>query len=153
MRAIVPVAGPGTRLRPHTYTAPKVLLHVAGKPILGHILDELVALSLRDITLVVGYMGERVRAYVESHYPRLRVRYVEQSETLGLGHAIWLSRSTVESPDEPVLIVLGDTIFQADLRPVLGSEVSMIGVKEVEDPRRFGIVEIKDGFIDRKSVV
>jgi len=147
MRAIVPVAGIGTRLRPHTHTAPKVLLHVAGKPLLGHILDELVGLNLRDVTFVVGYMGEMVRAYVESEYPQLAAQYVEQEERLGLGHAIWLARSTVADPDEPVLIILGDTLFRADLQPVLRSEVSMIGVKEVSNPRRFGIVELKRGFI------
>jgi len=149
MRAIIPVAGMGTRLRPHTYTAPKVLLHVAGKPILGHILDELVALDLTTITFVVGYMGESIREYVRSAYPQIEADYAEQEETLGLGHAIWLARTTVADPDEPVLIVLGDTLFRADLRPVLRSEYSMIGVKKVGDPRRFGIVEIEDGFITR----
>ncbi len=147
MRAIVPVAGTGTRLRPHTHTAPKVLLHVAGKPILGHILDELVALGVRRITFVVGYMGDMVRAYVQSAYPQLEAAYVEQEERLGLGHAIWLSKSTVPDPSEPVLIILGDTIFRADLAPVLKSEVSMIGVKEVDNPHRFGIVDLEGGFI------
>lgn len=143
MRAIVPVAGTGTRLRPHTHSAPKVLLHVAGKPILGHILDELVALGIDRITFVVGYMGDMVRSYVQSTYPQLRADYVEQEERRGLGHAIWLSSKTVDDPDESLLIILGDTIFQADLAPVLKSDVSMLGVKEVENPRRFGIVELE----------
>jgi len=142
MRAIIPVAGQGTRLRPHTHTVPKVLLHVAGKPILGHILDEMVAVGAREVTFVVGWMGEMVRAYVEKTYKQLDAQYVEQQEMLGLGHAIWLARTTMSDPAEPVLIVLGDTLFQADLRPVLQSSVSMIGVREVSDPRRFGIVEL-----------
>lgn len=149
MRAIVPVAGQGTRLRPHTHTAPKVLLHVAGKPLLGHILDELVALDLLQVTFVVGYMGERVRDYVDRDYPQLAAEYVEQEETLGLGHAIWIARGTIAAPDEPALIILGDTLFRVDLRPVVSSDVSMIGVKEVDDPRRFGIVELDDGYITR----
>jgi len=147
MRAIVPVAGQGTRLRPHTHTAPKVLLHVAGKPMLGHILDELVALDVRDVTFVVGYMGEMVRDYVAANYPQLRSQYVEQEEMLGLGHAIWLARTTITDPGEPVLIILGDTLFRADLRTVIQSNVSRIGVKEVADPRRFGIVELEGEFI------
>jgi glucose-1-phosphate thymidylyltransferase len=147
MRAIIPVAGQGTRLRPHTHTTPKVLLHVAGKPMLGHILDELVAIGVRQATFVVGYMGEMIRAFVETNYPPLHAQYVEQQELLGLGHAIWLARTTASGPDEPVLIILGDTLFDANLRKVLRSKVSMIGVKAVDDPRRFGIVELKGGFI------
>jgi len=147
MRAIIPVAGQGTRLRPHTHTSPKVLLHVAGKPMLGHILDELVAIGVRQATFIVGYMGEMVHAFVEANYPQLHAQYVEQEETLGLGHAIWLARATTTGPDEPVLIILGDTLFDANLRAVLRSKVSMIGVKAVDDPRRFGIVELKGGFI------
>ena len=149
MRAIIPVAGLGARLRPHTHTAPKVLLHVAGKPMLGHILDELVSVGISHVTFVVGYMGEMIRVYVETHYPRLQAQYVEQKETLGLGHAIWLSGQESTNPDGPVLIILGDTLFRADLRPVLKSDVSMIGVKAVEDPRRFGIVEMEGDFISR----
>ena len=147
MRAIIPVAGQGTRLRPHTYTVPKVLLHVAGKPMIGHILDELVAIGLKHVTFVVGTMGEMVEAYVKSAYPELTSEYVHQQEMLGLGHAIWLTRTTIAEPNRPVLIILGDTLFRADLKSVLKSDVSMIGVKEVSDPRRFGIVELEGGFI------
>jgi glucose-1-phosphate thymidylyltransferase len=137
--AVIPVAGVGTRLRPHTHTQPKVLLHVAGKPILSHILDDLPALGIREAVLVVGYMGELIQSYVGSRYRDLRVHYAEQPERLGLGHAVYLARPHVG--DRPVLIILGDTIFEADLKRVLGGGVNSIGVKEVEDPRRFGIVE------------
>ena len=149
MQALIPVAGSGTRLRPHTHTAPKVLIQVAGKPMLGHILDDLVALDVTRITFVVGFLGDRIKSYVAGQYPRIEAQYVEQPEQLGLGHAIWLTRETVVRPDEPVLIVLGDTIFRADLRPVLESDISLIGVKEVDDPRRFGIVELENGYIRR----
>jgi glucose-1-phosphate thymidylyltransferase len=137
--AVVPVAGVGTRLRPHTHTLPKVLLHVAGKPILAHILDDLVRLKVREVVLIVGYMGELVRDYVDRHYRHLEVRYVEQEERLGLGHAVSLAEPFAD--DRPLLIILGDTIFEADLERVLAAGVSSIGVKPVEDPRRFGIVE------------
>lgn len=147
MRAVIPVAGQGTRLKPHTHTVPKVLIQVAGKPILGHILDQIRALKIKDLTLVVGYMGDKVREYVEQNF-RFRVSYVEQRERKGLGHAIHLCRETVD-PDEPLLIIYGDTIFSADLSRLEGSRCSLVGVKEVEDPRRFGVVEVKRNRIVR----
>jgi len=137
--AIIPVAGVGTRLRPHTHTLPKVLLHVAGKPILAHILDDLPGLGIQEAVMIVGYMGELVRDYVVRNYPGLKAHFVEQPERLGLGHAVSLAAPHVN--DRPVLIILGDTIFEADLRGVLAGPTHGIGVKAVEDPRRFGIVE------------
>ena len=138
MRAIIPVAGVGSRLRPHTYTLPKVLLNVAGKPILGHILDTLVAEGVDQVTFIVGYMGDLVEEYVRASYD-LDARFVEQESREGLGHAIWLAREDLQ--EEPVLIILGDTIFDVDLKPVLQGESSALGVRRVEDPRRFGVVE------------
>jgi glucose-1-phosphate thymidylyltransferase len=137
--AVIPVAGAGTRLRPHTHTQPKVLLHVAGKPILAHILDDLPGLGIRRAVLIVGYMGDQVREYVGSHYPDLEVAYVEQPERLGLGHAVSLAEPY--AGDGRLLVILGDTIFEADLAGVLAGGVDSIGVKAVGDPRRFGIVE------------
>jgi glucose-1-phosphate thymidylyltransferase len=146
--AIIPVAGVGTRLRPHTHTLPKVLLHVAGKPILAHILDDLLALGIEHAVLIVGYMGDLVRDYVGSHYQGLKVDYVEQPERLGLGHAVSLAQPF--AGDQPILIILGDTIFEADLKKVLSGGVDSIGVKAVDDPRRFGIVEVgADGKVTR----
>ena len=137
--AVIPVAGVGTRLRPHTHTLPKALLHVAGKPILAHILDDLPGLGIRRAVLIVGYMGDRVREYVDTHYQNLEVTYVQQTEPMGLGHAVSLAAPFAD--DGRVLIILGDTIFEVDLKPVLAGGVNSIGVKEVQDPRRFGIVE------------
>src|SRR5215470_7498068 len=130
--AVIPVAGVGTRLRPHTHTLPKVLLHVAGKPILAHILDDLPALGIHEAVLIVGYMGELIEDYVGEHYQNLKVHYVNQPERLGLGHAVSLAAPYVN--DRPVLIILGDTIFEADLRGVLNGSRNSIGVKAVEDP-------------------
>ncbi len=147
--AVIPVAGVGSRLRPHTHTVPKALINVAGKAMVAHILDELIALGVEEYVLVVGYMGERVREYVDAHYPGLKVTYVPQPERKGLGHAIHLTREAVG--DRNALIVLGDTIFRVDFKGVLDKPVSQIGVKEVEDPRRFGIVEM-DGDLVRRFV-
>ncbi len=146
MRAIIPVAGYGTRLRPHTYSLPKVLLNVAGKPILGHILDTLLAQNISDATIVIGYMGDKIREYVQQNYD-LNVTFVLQDEPLGLGHSIWCARDTIG--EDPVFIILGDTIFDVDLAPVLQSSRSLLGVKEVEDPRRFGVVESLNNRVSR----
>jgi glucose-1-phosphate thymidylyltransferase len=145
MRAIIPVAGVGTRLRPHTYTLPKVLLNVAGKPILGHILDALQTQNINQATIVVGYMGDLVEEYVRSNYS-MDVEFVEQEERLGLGHSIWIARETF-TPEEPLLIILGDTIFDVDLSLATKSPCSTLGVKTVEDPRRFGVVETVNNII------
>lgn len=141
MKAIIPAAGIGTRLRPHTHTMPKVLMQVAGKPIIGHILDALIQLGIDEVTIITGYMGDRVREYLKKKYAKLKVNYVEQEERRGLGHAVYLS-AKYHSINEPVLIILGDTIFKADLRNVVGKKETYIGVKEVDDPKRFGIVEL-----------
>ena len=149
MKAIIPVAGIGTRLRPHTHTAPKALIQVAGKPILGHILDELKPIGISEVVLVTGYMGDRVKDYVEEAHNDLDATYVDQEERKGLGHAIYLTADSID--DEPVLIVLGDTIVTADFSSFVGGERTLIGVKEVDDPSRFGIVEVEDGEV--KSLV
>ncbi len=147
MRAIIPVAGIGTRLRPHTYAIPKVLLNVAGKPILYHILDRILHEGVNEATIVIGHMGEMIRKHLLRAYPGYRFDFVEQEETLGLGHAIYLARRTMGT--DPVLIILGDTIFDVDLGPVLRSPTSSIGVKMVENPRRFGVAETTNGYVSR----
>lgn len=142
--AVVPVAGAGTRLRPHTHTYPKVLLTVGDKPIIGHILDDLHAAGIKKICMVIGYLGDKIRDYVARHYSHLDVTCVEQTEQRGLGHAIWLTRRCVTGP---VLVMLGDTILDADLSKFMKSKDDCIAVKEVADPRRFGVVETKGGYI------
>lgn len=147
MRAIIPVAGVGSRLRPHTYALPKVLLNVAGKPILHHILDKISGEGIHEATIVIGHMGEMIREHIVKAYPDFRFDFIEQEERRGLGHAIYIAKHTIDS--EPILIILGDTIFDVDLRPVVGSSTSSLGVKTVDNPRRFGVAEMKDGYISK----
>jgi len=144
MKAIIPVAGEGTRLRPHTYTTPKVLIYVAGKPILGHILDSLTAVGVDEVVLIVGNRGDQVTRYVNEHFD-LKVHPVQQPKRLGLGHALYLARDHMQ--DGPALIALGDTVFNCSFDGVFDGETSSMGVKEVEDPRRFGVVEMENDFI------
>lgn len=143
--AVIPVAGAGTRLRPHTHTTPKALLEVAGKPILAHILDQVSLAKPERVVLVVGpgSHGRRIRQYAEGRTD-LRIECVVQAEPLGLGHAVAQARDAVGKA--PVLIVLGDTIALAPLDRFT-ADGSMVGVREVEDPRRFGVAVVRDGRI------
>jgi glucose-1-phosphate thymidylyltransferase len=144
MNAIIPVAGRGKRLRPHTHTQPKVLMNVAGKPILAYILDDLRDLGVEEITLVVGHLAEKVEEFVRERYP-FRAHFVRQEEPLGNGHAIYVAREHLAGP---TLIVFGDTIVQGDLRAAVRLPHSAIGVNRVADPRAFGVVELDgDGFV------
>ncbi len=149
MKVIIPVAGIGKRLKPHTYSQPKVLMHVAGKPILGHILDEIQKLKLREVIFITGQMGDMIKKYVDKNY-HFKSHFVEQEEQLGLGHAIYLARTHMDS--EPVLIILGDTVFHADFKKVLRDKKSAIGVKAVSDPRRFGVVQVGKGGSIRRLI-
>ena len=133
LRAILPLAGIGSRLRPHTHTLPKSLVPVAGKPILGHILDRLIPVGVSEVVLIVGQMGDMIVDYVSENY-NFVVRVVNQEERRGLGHAVYLSREHVD-PAEPVLSVLGDTLVEAEVAAVVRSPRSVVGVREVTIPK------------------
>ncbi len=146
MKVIIPVAGLGTRLRPHTYSKPKPLVHVGGKPVLGHILDQLKTLPVEEIIFITGYLGYQIEEYVRANYD-FPVRFVEQTELKGQAHAIHLA---AEAIDQPVMIVFVDTIIKADLMAMVEStDDGVLFVREVKDPRRFGVAVITDGFISR----
>ncbi len=148
MKAIIPVAGAGTKLRPHTYTQPKALIPLAGKTILSIIIDQLEKGGIHDFIFIVGYLGDKIQDYVQDKYPALTTHFVQQSERHGIGHAIYLTRDLVG--DDEITIVLGDSICEYDLNEVLQSKHSVLGVKRVDDPRDFGVAEIADnGFISR----
>lgn len=143
MKAIIPVAGAGTKLRPLTYTQPKALIPIAGKTILSVIVDQLVDAGVTDFVFVIGYLGEKIQHYVEKHYPNLNYTIVAQNDRRGTGHAIWLTKDAINI-DEEVIIVLGDTVCDYNVKDVLNSSTSQIGVKKVDDPRSFGVAELSD---------
>ncbi|MBI4810913.1 MAG: nucleotidyl transferase, partial [Ignavibacteriales bacterium] len=118
----------------------------AGKPIIGHILDKIVDDGFDEATIIVGQMGDKIRDYVESHF-KIQFDFDEQAEPKGLEHAISHAASTFST--EPILIILGDTIFDVNLKPVVKETYTSLGVKQVDDPRRFGVVEMKDGFVSK----
>lgn len=140
MKIVIPAAGQGIRLRPHTHTLPKVMLPVAGRPIIGHILADVARLGPDEVRLVVGYRGDTIERYAERAFPYLPVRIVWQKEQLGLGHAV-LQALDPGDHDE-VLVVLGDTVFDVDYARVVAQKEHVLGVRSVPDPERFGIVEL-----------
>jgi len=149
MKVVIPVAGIGTKLRPHTHTQPKALVPVAGKPILAHIVDYLAAAGHNDFVFIIGYLGDKIENFITERYPKMKSAFIVQEPREGTGHAIWLARHYVKH-EEPILIILGDTIIEFDIKAVTSSPHSMLGVKKVEDPRSFGVAEINDkGFITR----
>lgn len=142
MKVIIPVAGAGTKLRPLTYTQPKALIPIAGKTILSVIVDQLIDAGVDDFVFVIGYLGEKIQHYIAKTYPKLKYTLVTQNDRRGTGHAIWLTRDAVK--DDEVMIVLGDTICDYDVKAVLNSKISQIGVRKVDDPRSFGVAELGD---------
>jgi glucose-1-phosphate thymidylyltransferase len=147
MKAIIPVAGAGTKLRPHTYTQPKALIPIAGKTILSFIVDQLHDAGIQEFIFIVGHLGEKIQDYVQQTYPSLTTHFVYQNERQGTGHAIELTKNIVG--DDEVFVVLGDTICEYDIQEVLQSPFSMLGVKKVDDPRNFGVATLdEEGFIE-----
>ncbi|HAY34118.1 MAG TPA: sugar phosphate nucleotidyltransferase [Ignavibacteria bacterium] len=150
MKVIIPVAGFGTRLRPHTLTKPKVLLNVGGKPMIFYIIDQLIKDKIASsIILITGFLGEKIREYLDNAFD-FKFDYIVQEEAKGLGHAVHCAKPVFKNKNEECLIILGDTLFDVDLKKLINSNDSVIGVKKVDDPRRFGVVEKNDnGFIKR----
>jgi glucose-1-phosphate thymidylyltransferase len=140
MKAVIPLAGKGTRLRPHTYLTPKPLLRVGGKPVMSYILDDLQALGIEEIVFVIGYLGDVVKDYMAAEYPKIRPEYVVQEVQDGTAGAVKLVEPFI---DEEVLILFVDTLFEADLSMARSLDPAWSGViwaKEVEDYQRFGVI-------------
>lgn len=149
MKVVIPVAGAGMRLRPHTYTQPKPLMPVAGKPIIRFIVDKLVEAGLTEFVFIIGHLGEKIRDFIEKNYPQLHTEFVYQASREGSAHAISTARETIEDEDE-IIIAFGDTIFDMDLKYVLDCPYSCLGVKKVKDPRDFGVAETDENeFVTR----
>lgn len=147
MHAIIPAAGIGTRLRPQTWSVPKPLLEVAGKPILAHIMDDLIGSGVDHATLVVGYLGDEIVSWAGKTYPNLELDFVFQERMDGLASAVNLAEPFAD--DGRTLVVLGDTLFTADLRGAASAPKNMLAVMEVADPSRFGVVIMNGDHVSR----
>ncbi len=148
MKAIIPMAGKGTRLRPLTHSTPKALLRVGAKPILGHIIDNLATVGVDHLVIIISADAADIPSYISSTYPNLGLDTVIQEQKLGLGHAISLAEPYARG--DSVIIMYGDTIIDGDMSGLVDPSVDgVIAVKAVEDPRRFGVVNTSGGFITR----
>ncbi|MES2379662.1 MAG: sugar phosphate nucleotidyltransferase [Bacteroidota bacterium] len=150
MKAVIPVAGIGTRLRPHTHTQPKALIPIAGKPILAHIVDSLIDAGINDFVFIIGYLGDKIEEYIQKNYPKITANFIIQTTGKGVGHAIWLAKENILKDEDEILIVFGDTIADVDLKKIIAEPYNQLGIKKVDDPRQFGVAEVnKEGFITK----
>jgi glucose-1-phosphate thymidylyltransferase len=146
LKIVIPMAGFGKRLRPHTWSRPKQLLGLAGKAVIEHVLDTFETLpedTQAEYVFIVGYLGDKIKEFMAAEHPNVKVDFVVQEEMKGQSHAIYLAKDYV---DGPMIMVFADTLIETDLS-FLDKEKSDIvaWVKPVPDPRRFGVAELGDG--------
>jgi glucose-1-phosphate thymidylyltransferase len=144
MKAVIPVAGIGTRLKPHTLTLPKPLLQIGGRTIIDYLLQPIAELDPDEVVFVIGYKGDMIKQHVRKNYA-FKSTFIRQDKLLGLGYALHVALS--EAVDGPLLILLGDTIVEGDLNRFVKAGKYTLGLHQVADPRRFGIAEVADGAI------
>ena len=151
LKIIIPMAGWGTRMRPHTWSKPKPLVSVAGKASLDHLLDMFKSLPAEmqvDVIYIIGpFLGEQIPPYIQENYPALQAHYIVQEEMKGQSHALWLARHLLHGP---TIMVFSDTLLETDFSFLAQEQCDGVAwVKAVPDPRRFGVAEIRDGSISR----
>ncbi len=147
MQVVIPLAGKGTRLRPHTHRTPKPMLKVAGRPVMDWVMDRLEGLDVEELIFITGHLKEQVEEYARKRYP-WPSRFIEQKVQDGTAGAVNLARPHIHGP---MLIVFVDTVFEADLTLINRTDADgIIWAKEVEDYQRFGVVVTDDkGFMTR----
>jgi glucose-1-phosphate thymidylyltransferase len=151
LKIVIPMAGLGTRLRPHTWSKPKQLVGVAGKTVLDHVLASFSTLpdpQNFELIHIVGYLGEQIEAYVRENYPQMKSHFVVQEDPRGQSHAIYLAREHLRGP---MLMVFADTLIETDLGFLANETADAVAwVKQVEDPRRFGAALLNEhGWVTR----
>lgn len=145
LKVIIPVAGKGTRLRPHTLLIPKTLINVADRKIIDYIMDMLKDIEVEEHIFIIGYLGELIEEYIKKAYPNINKRFIIQDNPKGLAHAISLTKDYL-SPSDKILIILGDLIFFVDIKNAIQSTSDgehKIGVMNVEDPHKYGVVVLE----------
>ncbi len=147
LKIVIPMAGWGTRMRPHTWSKPKPLVSVGGKTALDHLMNMFLSVPNSNVeyVFIVGpYLGElQIPAYMKEHYPEVRARCVVQSEMKGQSHALWLARPYLTGP---MIVCFSDTLIETDFSFLADETADCVAwVKPVPDPRRFGVVELDSG--------
>lgn len=147
MQVIIPLAGKGTRVRPHSHLVPKPMLKVAGRPVMDWVMDRIKGLDVSEIIFITGHLKEQVEAYATGRYG-VPCRYIEQQVQDGTAGAVNLARPFVH---EPILVIFVDTVFEADLTLINRATADgIIWAKEVEDYQRFGVVVTDaDGYMTK----
>ena len=152
-KIVIPMAGWGTRMRPHTYSKPKPLVSVAGKTTLEHLLDMFKTMpnpeNIEYVFIVGPFLGElQIPAFIKDNYPDIKANYVVQNEMKGQSHALWLAREYLHGPMQ---MVFSDTLIETDFSFLAHETADAVAwVMPVEDPRRFGVAEAgKDGYVTR----
>lgn len=149
MKIVLPVAGNGLRLRPYTEDRPKCLLPLAGKTIIDWIVEDAAVLNPTETIFITGYKAEKMDEYLQTKPEWGKVRTVIQSNPQGLGEAISLALPYAND-DEPLLIILGDTLFEADMNILANAQENILYTYKVDDPKRFGVAVVgEDGLISR----
>ncbi len=147
MQAVILSAGEGTRMRPLSFTRPKVMLPVANKPILHHLIDNLSKAGIEEVILVVGYREKTIRDYFGTEFNGVRVRYARQNPQLGTAHALKSARHLL---GDRFLMLNGDAIVDfGDLKRLIKEENNVIAVKRVENPWDYGVVVLEDGYVSK----
>ena len=147
MKIVLPMAGFGTRLRPLTWSRPKPLIPLAGRPMIDYVLDMFVDIPIvEEVIFIIGYLGEQIEAYIDQAYPKMKARYVTQDEMLGQSHAIWLAREGLQGP---MIMAFVDTLIESDFSGLPSEQAEAVAwVRRVPDPRRFGVAEVgSDGWV------
>jgi len=152
-KIVIPMAGWGTRMRPHTWSKPKPLVSVAGKTSLEHVMDMFKTLpnpqSVEYVFILGPYLGElQIPAFIKENYPEINAHYVVQHEMKGQSHAIWLAREYLQGP---MIMCFADTLMETDFSFLADEEADAIAwVMPVSDPRRFGVAELNsEGYVTR----
>ena len=142
MKAIIPVAGAGRRLRPHSYTQPKALIPLANKTVLSIIIDQLAEAGIKEFVLIIGYMGDKIADFIKKNHSDITAHFIIQEDRRGIGHAVNLTKEIIG--DDEALITLGDTICEYNIADVLDNPHSAIGVKKIDNPGNFGVAYINN---------
>lgn len=145
MKVIVPMAGRGSRLRPHTLTVPKPLVPVGGKPIVHRLVEDIAAVcaeKIEEIAFVIGDFGTEVEkeliAVAEQLGAKGSIHY--QHEPLGTAHAVLCAKEKLEGP---VVVAFADTLFKANFT-INPSDDGILWVKQIDDPSAFGVIKMND---------
>ncbi len=151
LKIVVPMAGFGSRMRPHTWSRPKQLLRVANNTALGHVLETLSTVpdpNNVEFVFIIGYLGEQIKPFMDEHYPQYKVHYIWQREMRGQSHAIYQCKDVLGGP---MLMVFADTLIETNLGFLANETAGGVAwVKPVPDPRRFGVAEVgADGWVKR----